>query len=62
MGDEQLLRRVADMDRIVDHQGLRMDVLQQMGGGDVGHVEGRVLAHQDDVHGRQIDRLRTRRR
>jgi hypothetical protein len=32
-----------------------MDHLQEMGGGDVGHVEGRVLAHQDHVDGRQVE-------
>jgi hypothetical protein len=42
-GDEQLLRRVADFGRIVDHQGLRVDALEQMGIGDVAHVEGRIL-------------------
>ena len=48
-GDEQFLRRVPHMDGVVDHQGLGMDVLEKMGGGDVGHVEGRVLAHHHDV-------------
>ncbi len=49
LGDEQLLRRVAHFARIVDHQGLRMHRLQEEGGVDVGHVERRVLAQQDDV-------------
>ena len=49
IGDEQFLRRVPHMDGVVDHQGLGMDVLEEMGGGDVGHVEGRVLAHHHDV-------------
>ena len=57
MRDVELFRRVADMGGIVDHQRARMDMLQQMGGGDVRHVERRILAHQHDVHGRQIDRL-----
>jgi hypothetical protein len=29
--------------------------LEQMRGGDIGHVEGRVLAQQDDVHLRKLD-------
>ena len=32
-----------------------MDVLEQVGGGDVGHVEGRVLAHQHHVHRAEIE-------
>jgi hypothetical protein len=47
--DEQLLRRVAHAGRVVHHQRLRVDVLQDVGGRDVGHVEGRVLAHQHHV-------------
>ncbi|BBK39856.1 hypothetical protein STAQ_49340 [Allostella sp. ATCC 35155] len=43
--------------RVVHDQGLRVDVLQEMGRRDVGHVEGRVLPHQDDVHGGEVDRL-----
>ncbi len=35
-----------------------MDALEQMRGGDIGHVEGRILAQQDDVHGREVDALR----
>ncbi len=31
-----------------------MDALQNMRRRDVGHVEGRILAHQNDVGGRQI--------
>ena len=34
-----------------------MDALEHMGGGDIGHVERRVLAHQHHVHGRQIETL-----
>ena len=34
-----------------------MDMLQHMRGGDVGHVEGRVLAQQHDVEFRQVDHL-----
>ena len=35
--------------RIVDHQRLGMDALEQVRGGDVGHVERRVLAQQHHV-------------
>ncbi len=45
------------MDRIIDHEGLRVDVLQQMGRRDVGHVKGRILAHQDHIHVTQIHRV-----
>ena len=34
---------------IVDDQRLALDPLEQMGGGDVAEVEGRVLAHQHHV-------------
>lgn len=34
-----------------------MDALEQMGRGDVAHVEGRILAQVNDVHLRQIDAL-----
>ena len=42
------------MGRIVDHQGLGMQPLQNMGGGDIGHVERRVLAHQHHIRRRQV--------
>ena len=48
-GDEHLFRRVAHLRRVVDHQRLRMDALEQMGGGDVGQIERRVLAQQHHV-------------
>ena len=51
--DKQLLRRVAHLHGIVDDQGRGMNVLEQMGGGDVVHVEGRILAHEHDVEARQ---------
>ncbi len=44
-----LLRRVADVPGIVDHQRLGVDALQQVRRCDVGHVERRVLAQQHDV-------------
>ena len=47
---QQLLGRRADLRRIVHHQRLGVHRLEQIGGGDIGHVEGRVLTHQDDVH------------
>ena len=45
------------MVRVVDHQGLRVDAVEQVGGRDVGEVERRVLAHQHHVHGGEVDRL-----
>ncbi len=55
VGDEEFLRRVAHGCRIVDHQGPGMDVVQDMGRGDVGEVEGRVLAQQNHVEAGEID-------
>lgn len=55
VGDEQLFRRVADPDRIVDHQCLGVNVFQHVGGRDIGHVEWRILAHQHHIHGREIE-------
>ena len=55
--DEQLLGRVAHLGRVVHHQGPRMDPLQHMGRGDVGHVERRILAHEHHVDIGQIDTL-----
>ena len=34
-----------------------MDVFEQVGGGDVGHVERRVLAQQHHVHVGEVDDL-----
>ena len=34
-----------------------MDVLEEVGGGDVGEVEGRVLAHEDHVEVGEVDRF-----
>ncbi len=36
---------------------LRVDVLQQMRRGDIGHVERRVLAHQHHVHRAEVEPL-----
>ena len=49
MRDQQLFRRVANRRRIVDHERSRLDVLQQMRRGDIGHVERRILAHEHDI-------------
>ena len=57
MRDEQFLGRVAHMHRVVHHKRLRMDMLKDMGRGDIGHVERRVLAHKHDVHRAQIQFL-----
>ena len=46
---EDLLRRIAHTGRVVDHQRFRLDPLQQVGRGDVAHVERRVLPHQDHI-------------
>jgi len=58
MRDQQLFRRVAHRSRIVHHQRLRVDVLQQVSRRDVGHVEWRVLAHQNHVHQGQVQQHR----
>jgi hypothetical protein len=46
---EHLFRRVADLRRLVDDQGRGADALEQMGRGDIGQVERRVLPQQDDI-------------
>ena len=55
MSGKQFFRGIADMHRIVHHQGRWMHMLQYMGGGDIGHVEGRILAHQHDIDLGEID-------
>ena len=35
----------------------RLDMLQHVRRGDVGHVERRILPHQHDIHAAQVDRL-----
>ena len=47
--------------RVVDDERLGMDALEQVGRGDVGEVEGRVLAHQHDVHLGEVDAVGARR-
>ena len=58
LGDEDLLRAVAHPGRVVHHQRLGMDALEDMGGGDVVHVEGRILAQEHHVHGREVGAMR----
>ena len=53
--DEKFLRRVAHVHRVVDHQCPRVDVLQEMGRGDVGHIERRILTHQNHVQAGQVE-------
>ena len=56
---EQLFGRVPDLGRIVDHQSLARDALEQMCRGDVRHVERRVLPHQHDIGVvSEVERLR----
>ncbi len=56
---KELLRRVAHRRRIVDHERpVRRQQLEQMGRGDIGHVERRVLAHQDHVDAGEVELLR----
>ena len=57
VGREELLGRVPHAHRVVDDEGRGVDVLEEVGGRDVGEVEGRVLAHQDHVEPGEIDRL-----
>jgi hypothetical protein len=49
MRDQDLFGRIAHLGGVIDHQRLRVDALQQMRRGDIGHVEGRVLPQQHDV-------------
>ncbi len=46
---EQLFGRVADGGGVVDHQSLVLDPFEQVGRGDVGEIEGRILPHQHHV-------------
>ncbi len=57
MRHQQLFRRVAHGGRIIHHQGRGVNMLQNMRGRDIGHVEGRILAHQHHVHRRQFHTL-----
>ena len=47
--DEEFFRGVSHLCWVVHHQRLGVDVVEHVGGGDVAHVEGRVLAHVDNV-------------
>ena len=58
LGHQQFLGRATHLAWVVHHQGLGMHRLQQIGRGHIGHVERRILAHQDhvDVRGQvQLD-------
>ena len=58
MQHEELFRGVAHRGRIVDDERPVIgQQLEQMRRRDVGHVEGRVLAHQHDVEPGQIEFL-----
>ncbi|MPL89853.1 hypothetical protein SDC9_35895 [bioreactor metagenome] len=52
---QKLLGRVAHPERVVDDQRRGVDPLEDMGGGDIAHVEGRILTQPDHVEARQID-------
>ena len=45
------------MRRVVHHQRVGMDALEQMRRGDVGHVEGRVLAQEHHVEAGEVGKL-----
>ena len=53
IGDQQLFRGVTDFRRVVDHERLRVQMLEQMRRRDILHIKGRVLPHQDDITGCQ---------
>ncbi len=47
--DEDFFRCIAHRVRIIDHQRFRVNTLQQMGVGDIAHVERRILTQQDNI-------------
>ena len=47
--DEHLLGCVADVCRVIDDQGLRVDAFKQVRGRHIGEIKGRILAQQHDV-------------
>ena len=53
----EFFRGVANLCRIIDHEGFGMNGLQHVGGGNVAHIEGWVLPHQDDMLGGEINFL-----
>ena len=55
---EQLFRRIAHARRIVDHQRLGVNSLEEMRAGDVGEIERRILPQQHHVERREIGPLR----
>ena len=58
LGDKDLFGTVAHPGRIVDDQCLGVNPVKDVGGGDIVHVEGRVLTQKNHVHLRQIEPLR----
>ena len=50
---QELLGVVAHPEWVVDNQRARVDAVEDVGGGDVAHVEGRVLAQPDHVLARR---------
>ncbi len=57
---EHLLRRIAHARWVVDHERLGLEALQEMRRGDIGHVEGRVLAEMHHVERGKVDAARMR--
>ena len=57
MRHQDLFRRIAHRRRVIDDQRSRLNMLQQMGGRDIGHVERRILAHQNDIHAAKVQRF-----
>ena len=53
--NQQFLGIVPDPERIVHDKRFRMDQIKQMAGGDVAHVEGRILPQPDHVDLGQIN-------
>ena len=51
---EELLGRVPDTGGVVDDQSRGLQLLENVGGGDVGHVERGILSHQDDIQFRKV--------
>ncbi len=52
---EDFFRRVAHMRGVVDDERARREPLQKMRGGNIGEIEGRVLAQQHHVHGAEFE-------
>ena len=52
---QKFLGIVSHPERIVDHKRLRVNPVEDMGRGDIAHVEGRILTQPNDVEGREIN-------